>query len=89
MPKRLSEQYAAGDAVEILFEQAGWSEWLRGAVVGFQPPGLWVRLPNGSLWFVTNTCLLYTSVPDNGGGQAGIRRRPEQWAVGKGLGQIA
>ena len=55
MAKRLSEQYAAGDAVEILFEQAGWSEWLRGAVVGFQPPGLWVRLPNGSMWFVTNT----------------------------------
>ena len=55
MPKRLNEQYAAGDAVEILFEQAGWSEWLRGAVVGFQPPGLWVRLPNGSMWFVTNT----------------------------------
>ena len=55
MAKRLSEQYAAGDTVEILFEQAGWSEWLRGAVVGFQPPGLWVRLPNGSMWFVTNT----------------------------------
>ena len=55
MPKRLSEQYAAGDAVEILFEQAGWSEWLRGSVMGFQYPGLWVRLPNGSMWFVTNT----------------------------------
>ena len=55
MAKRLSEQYVAGDVVEILFEQAGWSEWLRGAVVGFQPPGLWVRLPNGSMWFVTNT----------------------------------
>lgn len=55
MPKRLSEQYAAGEVVEILFEQAGWSEWLRGAVIGFQHPGLWVRLPNGSVWFVTNT----------------------------------
>ena len=46
MAKRLSEQYVLGDEVEILFEQAGWSEWLRGAVVGFQMPGLWVRLPN-------------------------------------------
>ena len=55
MAKRLSEQYGSGDEVEILFEQAGWSEWLRGAVVGFQSPGLWVRLPNGSMWFVTNT----------------------------------
>ena len=55
MAKRLSEQYAPGDEVEILFEQAGWSEWLRGAVVGFQIPGLWVRLPNGGTWFVTNT----------------------------------
>lgn len=55
MAKRLSEQYAPGDVVEILFEQAGWSEWLRGAVVGFQHPGLWVRLLNGSMWFVTNT----------------------------------
>ena len=55
MAKRLSEQYASGDLVEILFEQAGWSEWLRGAVVGFQAPGLWVRLSNGSTWFVTNT----------------------------------
>ena len=55
MAKRLSEQYTAGDIVEILFEQAGWSEWLRGAVVGFPPPGLWVRLSNGSMWFVTNT----------------------------------
>ena len=55
MAKRLSEQYALGNVVEILFEQAGWSEWLRGAVVGFQSPGLWVRLHNGSMWFVTNT----------------------------------
>ena len=54
MAKRLSEQYAPGDEVEILFEQAGWSEWLCGAVAGFQHPGLWVRLPNGSMWFVTN-----------------------------------
>ena len=54
MPKRLSEQYELGDPVEILLEQAGRSDWLCGAVVGFQHPGLWVRLPNGSTWFVTN-----------------------------------
>jgi hypothetical protein len=55
MPKRLSEQYAIGDAVEILFEQMGWSDWMSGVVVGMQAPGLWVRLANGGMWFVTNT----------------------------------
>ena len=55
MPKRLSEQYAIGDNVEILFEQMGWSDWMPGAVVGVQAPGLWVRLANGGTWFVTNT----------------------------------
>jgi hypothetical protein len=55
MPKRLSEQYVVGDAVEILFEQAGWSDWIAGTVAGIQAPGLWVRLANGGTWFVTNT----------------------------------
>lgn len=63
MPKRLSEQYAIGDAVEILFEQMGCNDWLRGLVVGVQAPGLWVRLANGGTWFVTNTRRIRSAAP--------------------------
>ena len=55
MTARLSEAYRAGDLVEIVFEIDGVARWLTGQVVGFQHPGLWVRLPDGSRWFVTNT----------------------------------
>jgi hypothetical protein len=55
MPARLSETYRAGDRVEIVFDVEGLAQWLPGRVVGLQHPGLWVRLPDGSLWFVTNT----------------------------------
>jgi len=53
MPARLSDTYRSGDVVEILFD-AG-EQWLAGQVVGLQHPGLWVQLPGGSMWFVTNT----------------------------------
>lgn len=55
MPMRLSETYRAGDRVEIAFDTDGSQQWLAGQVVGSQPPGLWVRLSDGSMWFVTNT----------------------------------
>ena len=55
MTARLSETYRADDLVEIMFEVDGVAQWLAGQVVGAQPPGLWVRLAEGSLWFVTNT----------------------------------
>lgn len=55
MTARLSETYRAGDRVEIVFDVDGSQRWLAGQVVGFQHPGLWVRLPGGSMWFVTNT----------------------------------
>lgn len=55
MPKRLSEQFAVGDDVEIRFEPVGVDGWMRGSVVGVQAPGLWVRLAGGGVWFVTNT----------------------------------
>ncbi|MBE2234102.1 MAG: hypothetical protein IAE85_11455 [Anaerolinea sp.] len=38
-----------------MFEVDGVAQWLAGQVVGAQPPGLWVRLAEGSQWFVTNT----------------------------------
>ena len=55
MTARLSETYRAGDRVEIVFDVDGRQQWLAGQVVGLQHPGLWVRLPGGSMWFVTNT----------------------------------
>ena len=55
MTARLSETYQAGDRVEIVFDVDGSQQWFAGQVVGFQHPGLWVRLPGGSMWFVTNT----------------------------------
>lgn len=55
MPPRLSETYRSGDPVEIVLEIDGMEHWLAGRVVGLQHPGLWVQLPGGSMWFVTNT----------------------------------
>lgn len=55
MPARLNETYRLGDWVEIVFAVDGGDRWLAGQVVGAQHPGLWVRLPGGSMWFVTNT----------------------------------
>lgn len=55
MTARLNETYRAGDRVEIVFDVEGSPQWLAGQVVGVQHPGLWVRLPGGSMWFVTNT----------------------------------
>lgn len=55
MTARLSETYRSGDLVEIVFGGDGGERWLTGRVVGFQRPGLWVQLPDGSLWFLTNT----------------------------------
>lgn len=55
MPPRLTDLYRPGDLVEINFEAVPARGWQRGRVVGFQPPGAWVQLDNGGLWFVTNT----------------------------------
>jgi hypothetical protein len=55
MPARLSETYRTGDQVEIVFDVDGSPQWLAGRVMGLQHPGLWVQLPGGSMWFVTNT----------------------------------
>lgn len=55
MPARLSETYRSGDVVEVMFDADGHEQWLPGRVVGMQHPGLWVQLPGGSVWFVTNT----------------------------------
>jgi hypothetical protein len=55
MTARLNETYRLDDLVEIVFNVDGRERWLAGRVLGFQRPGLWVRLPGGSMWFVTNT----------------------------------
>ena len=55
MPPRLIDLYRPGDLVEIFFATAHGRGWQRGRVVEFQPPGAWVQLEAGGLWFVTNT----------------------------------
>lgn len=55
MAARLTETYQVGDLVEVTFKDDEAGEWLAAQVVGHQPPGLWVQMQDGSLWFVTNT----------------------------------
>ncbi len=52
MAQRLTDRFAPGAQVEIWLPDEAWHA---GRVLGHQPPGVWVQLPNGSLWFVTNT----------------------------------
>jgi hypothetical protein len=52
VPARLVELYRLGDAVEIYFSDE--EEWRKGLVVAHQPPAVWVRTEEGSVWFVTN-----------------------------------
>jgi hypothetical protein len=66
MTARLSETYRAGDWVEVVFDVEGSLQWLAGQVVGMQHPGLWVRLPGGSMWFVTNTRRIRPVLKDTG-----------------------
>jgi hypothetical protein len=53
MPKRIYDQYAPGDRVEIHF--GGEAAWRPAVVVRREPPGIWVRAEDGQEWFMTNT----------------------------------
>lgn len=55
MPQRIYEQYAPGDAVEIVFSNRGDDEWQPAVVVALEPPGVWVQTADGDRWFMTNT----------------------------------
>jgi hypothetical protein len=52
VPARLTELYRPGDPVEVYF--AATEQWLPATVLGHQPPGVWVRVEDGRVWFVTN-----------------------------------
>jgi hypothetical protein len=51
MPQRLVEKYAPGDKVEITL---GDGVWRSGEIARHAHPGVWVKLTDGSMWFVTN-----------------------------------
>ena len=51
MPQRLVELYSEGQDVEIRLADGAWRA---GRVVRPDHPGVWVRLADGSSWFVTN-----------------------------------
>ena len=50
---RLVERFALGDVVEICFSAD--SEWRIGRIIAHAHPAVWVELPNGRQYFVTNT----------------------------------
>lgn len=55
MGRRIYEQYAPGDRVEIVFSNRGEDEWQPAVVARREPPGIWVRAADGREWFMTNT----------------------------------
>lgn len=55
MARRIYEQYAPGDRVEIVFSNRGEDEWQPAIVERPEPPGIWVRTADGREWFMTNT----------------------------------
>lgn len=55
MPRRIYDQYAPGDQVEIVLSNRGEDEWRPAVVLRREPPGIWVRADDGREWFMTNT----------------------------------
>jgi len=55
MPKRIYDQYAPGDRVEIVFSNQDKDAWQPAEVMRREPPGIWVRTADGREWFMTNT----------------------------------
>ena len=49
--KRLAERFPVGALVEIEINGYGWQA---GRVVQHDHPGLWVKMIDGRIWFVTN-----------------------------------
>lgn len=66
--RRVYEQYAPGDRVEIRFGQHLAALWQPGIVLRREPPGLWVRTTDGRDWFVTNTYRIRLAPPDTARG---------------------
>lgn len=51
MPRRLVDAYRIEEVVQISFGDARWHD---GVVIKLQHPGVWVRIGDQSVWFVTN-----------------------------------
>lgn len=54
MSIRLVERFAVGDSVDVAFTAPDGERWVAGRVVAHAHPGVWVRIGDGSRWFVTN-----------------------------------
>lgn len=52
MAQRLVDRYLEGQAVEVRLADGGWRA---GRVVRRDHPGVWVLMPDGARWFVTNS----------------------------------
>lgn len=55
MSQRLTNLYQPGDPVEIYLATTDGRTWQPGRILRHDPPGVWVQMPDGRLWFVTNT----------------------------------
>lgn len=55
MPKRIYEQYAPGETVEVTFSDLVAKQWQPARVLALEPPGIWVQTTDGARWFMTNT----------------------------------
>lgn len=55
MPKRIYEQYAPGEIVEVTFSDLAAKQWQPARVLALEPPGIWVQTADGARWFMTNT----------------------------------
>ena len=52
---RLVDTFPVGSPVMVAFEdRCGLPAWTPGVVVRHDHPGVWVRIPGGSEWFVTS-----------------------------------
>lgn len=69
MTIRLVERFRVGDPAEVLFRGEDAETWIEARVVAHAHPGVWVEVPGGSRWFVTNG----SRIRERG---AGSRRRP-------------
>ena len=52
--RRLVERFQIGDSAEIVFSADPKRRWIPCIVVAHAAPAIWVVIPNGARYFVTN-----------------------------------
>jgi hypothetical protein len=52
--RRLTERFQIGDSAEIVFASDPTQHWIPCVVTAHAAPGIWVMIPGGNRYFVTN-----------------------------------